>query len=189
MNKARLEAFSDGVFAIVITLLILNIRLPETDYAHLLQALTSLLPTVTAYAMSFFVIGLYWVAHHALFRNLAKADGTILWLNIVALLFISFLPFPASLLGKYPFQTIPIVIYGLNLIATNLMGFIMVVYLHYHPELAAPHFNIKKQVSRYAFVNGFYFFAVVVSFVFPMFSYFIFIGVLASLVIYYAKTS
>src|SRR4051812_17865526 len=104
MNKNRVEAFSDGVFAIVITLLILDIRLPEVDAAHLPGALRDALPHIVAYVMSFVIIGVYWISHHHALQRLVRVDGVLLWLNMLLLLFVSFLPFPTSMLGRYPRQ-------------------------------------------------------------------------------------
>ena len=74
MKKSRLEAFSDGVFAIVITLLILDIRFPEVDYSQFAATLTSVLPRILAYVMSFIIIGLYWVIHHNSMHVMKKTD-------------------------------------------------------------------------------------------------------------------
>lgn len=104
MNKTRLEAFSDGVFAIVITLLILEIHLPEVDYSQLGHALIELLPRIFAYVMSFAVIGLYWVGHHQSSLLVKEIDGVFLWLNVLLLLLISFLPFPTALMGRFRFS-------------------------------------------------------------------------------------
>ena len=81
MQKSRLEAFSDGVFAIVITLLILDIRFPEVPYSQFGQTLLSLLPRILAYVMSFILIGLYWVVHHNSLHGMKKTDRGFLWLN------------------------------------------------------------------------------------------------------------
>ena len=97
MEKSRLEAFSDGVFAIVITLLILDIRFPEVEYSQFAATLVSVLPRILAYVMSFIIIGLYWVIHHNSMHAIKKTDRGFLWLNILLLLCVSFIPFPTSL--------------------------------------------------------------------------------------------
>src|SRR5512147_2765654 len=127
MEKSRLEAFSDGVFAIVITLLILDIRFPEVDYSQFATALFTLLPRILMYVMSFIIIGLYWISHHNSMQVVKKIDRNFLWLNILLLLCVSFIPFPTSLVGRYPFQAGPIIIYGLTLITCDVIGYIMVV--------------------------------------------------------------
>ena len=190
MEKARLEAFSDGVFAIVITLLILEIRLPEVDYAHLPQALREVLPRIMAYVMSFFIIGLYWVSHHNSMHPLKKVDRGFLWLNMLLLLFVSFLPFPTSLLGRYPFRALPIVLYGGSLIACNGIGFLMMLYVRYHPELAGPDYAEKyfrRQLPIYAMVNGSYLVGMALAPVAPGISYGIYGAVVISLIVFLTK--
>jgi uncharacterized membrane protein len=174
MEKSRLEAFSDGVFAIVITLLILDIRIPEVDYAHLGAALREVLPRILAYAVSFIIIGLYWVSHHNAMQPIRKIDRNFLWMNILLLLFVSFIPFPTSLLGRYPFRALPIMIYGLTLVACNAVGFSMQWYVRHHPHLAIPDYAriiFRPQVTVYATVNGLYLLAVALAPVEPLISY------------------
>lgn len=141
MTKSRLEAFSDGVFAIVITLLILDIRFPDVPYIQIIEALSSVVPRILAYVLSFIIIGLYWVSHHNSVYVMKKTDRGFVWLNMLLLLCVSFIPFPTSLLGRYPFEAWPIIIYGITLITCNAVAYIMVVYVHYHPQLAVAGFN------------------------------------------------
>ncbi|MDD2341319.1 MAG: TMEM175 family protein [Tolumonas sp.] len=98
MNTNRLEAFSDGVMAIAITLLILEIKVPDTT-TPLLQGLLSLWPSYFAYSVSFIVIGAIWINHHVMFNLIARIDQKILLLNTLQLLFVSFLPFPTAVLA------------------------------------------------------------------------------------------
>ncbi len=100
MGTGRLEAFSDGVFAIAITLLILEIRVPPHSH-ELGHALLHIWPSYLAYATSFFSIGVMWVNHHAIFRKLARADHTLLFLNTLLLLVVAFVPFPTRLVAEY----------------------------------------------------------------------------------------
>ena len=190
MEKSRLEAFSDGVFAIVITLLILDIRFPDVAYSEFKTSLVSLLPRILAYVMSFIIIGLYWVVHHTSMHAIKKTDRGFLWLNILLLLFVSFIPFPTSLLGRYPFQAWPIIIYGFTLIASNVVGYIMLVYVWYHPHLAIPDFSIKymrQHTPVYIFVNGSYLGAILLAHSFPLLSYLIYIVVIVSLIVFLPK--
>ena len=191
MTKHRLEMFSDGVFAIVITILILNIHLPdETNTQHLGQAVRDLFPNVLAYVISFVLIGLYWIAHHISFHHIHKVNGVFLWLNMLLLLFVSFMPFPASLLGKYPLQPVPLMIYGINLIAANFMGFCMTWYTCMHQELLTEPFlfkDFRKQFPIYGFVNGLYLVAIFIAPYFPIVSYIIYIAMALFLVFFYAK--
>lgn len=104
-DPARVEAFSDGVLAIVITLLVLELKLPpgtgDSDGA-LLAALAELLPRLAAWVVSFLFVLVFWVSHHALFAGLARVDRGLLWLNGLFLLAISFTPFPTGLAGEHP---------------------------------------------------------------------------------------
>jgi len=98
MDTNRLEAFSDGVFAIAITLLVLEIKVPQSG-APLGGELLSLWPSYFAYAVSLFVIGAIWINHHAMFDHIVRADHRLLLLNTFHLMFIAFLPFPTAVLA------------------------------------------------------------------------------------------
>lgn len=191
MNNARVEAFSDGVFAIVITLLILEIRVPEVDPTHLAEALGMLLPRIAAYVMSFGVIGLYWVGHHRTLHLVSKTDGVLLWLNLLYLLVVSFMPFPTALLGRYPLQPLPIVIYAVNLIAANLTGLLSVLYVMGKPDLRnhALTINRPQLAVIYLFVNGSYGLAIAICGIAPIVSYLIFATVLLLLIGFYATSA
>lgn len=98
----RLEAFSDGVFAIAITLLILEIKVPHLEAGESLsKALLQLWPSYGAYAFSFWVIGIFWVNHHSFFKLFRRVDHGFLLLNVLFLAMISFIPFPTSVLAEY----------------------------------------------------------------------------------------
>ncbi len=98
----RIEAFSDGVFAIAITLLIIEIGVPHvTGDESLSEALGDLWPSYGAYVLSFVMIGIYWVNHHSLFRLFVRTDHFFLMLNVFFLMAIAFLPFPTAVLGEY----------------------------------------------------------------------------------------
>lgn len=99
MGKARLEAFSDGVFAIAITLLVLTIPTPD-DYHHLGDALTEQWPAYAAYLVSFAVIGIMWVNHHSLIGHFARLDRNAVYLNLVLLATVVFVPYPTGIFGE-----------------------------------------------------------------------------------------
>jgi uncharacterized membrane protein len=190
MEKSRLEAFSDGVFAIVITLLILDIRFPEVDYSQFRVTLMSLLPRILAYVMSFIIIGVYWVTHHNSMHAMRKTDRNFLWLNILLLLCVSFIPFPTSLLGRYPFRAGPIVIYGITLIVCNAVGYLMILYVWYHPHLAVAEFSktyIRGHTPVYILVNALYLGAILAAHRFPLLSYLIYIVVVIFLIVLLPK--
>ncbi len=104
----RVEAFSDGVLAIVITLLVLEISVPgvQGGDAELWRSLAHMLPVIGAWVVSFLFVLVFWVSHHYLFASLAKVDRGVFWLNGLFLLFISFTPFPTALQARYP-GTVP----------------------------------------------------------------------------------
>ncbi len=173
MKKNRLESFSDGVFAIVITLLVLSIKIPTVSYRDLPDDLIALLPSIGVYVLSFILIGMYWVFHHYTFRMLREVDGVLIWLNILFLLFLSFLPFPTTLMGRYPFQAVPVLIYGINLILSNLTGFFGIIYLHRNPQLASDEYSqqaYKSQMRTYLVVNGLYILCLGVTLILPKIS-------------------
>jgi uncharacterized membrane protein len=97
----RLEAFSDGVIAIAITLLVLNIKVPNARSGQLLDSLANQWPSYVAFVLSFVVIGIMWVSHHSMFERIAQVDRGLLFVNLTLLLGIAFLPFPTSLLANY----------------------------------------------------------------------------------------
>jgi len=99
LSKGRLEAFSDGVFAIAITLLVLTISQP-TNYSDLGSQLWDRWPAVAAYVVSFAVIGIMWLNHHAVFGALERVDRTLVYLNLALLLTVVFVPYPTGVLGE-----------------------------------------------------------------------------------------
>src|SRR4051794_19079406 len=101
-ETGRVEAFSDGVFAIAITLLVLDVRVPEDlEHGGLWRALGHIWPSYAGYAVSFFAIGIMWVNHHDLFSTVARVDRRLLFLNLAILGLIGFLPFPTAILARF----------------------------------------------------------------------------------------
>jgi len=110
----RLEAFSDGVFAIAITLLVLELRPPTT--LPLGPQLRAMVPQIGAYAAAFLVVGMAWIGHHGLFHLLRRMNKTLIWLNMGLLLCISFVPFPTMVLGLDPLDPVAIRLFALTMI-------------------------------------------------------------------------
>jgi uncharacterized membrane protein len=108
----RIEFFSDAVFAIAMTLLVLDIRLPDIKADQLNHELRELLPQMFAYALSFLVISLNWISHHRKFRVIVGFDDVLTRLNLLLLFLIAFLPFPTSVLSKFGSQTSAVVLYA-----------------------------------------------------------------------------
>jgi TMEM175 potassium channel family protein len=113
MNKARLEAFSDGVIAVIITILVLELKVPHGAEA---SALLPLLPVFLSYVLSFVLVGIYWNNHHHMFHAVHHVDGDILWANLHLLFWLSLFPFTTAWMGENHFATLPVAIYGLVLL-------------------------------------------------------------------------
>jgi TMEM175 potassium channel family protein len=123
----RLEAFSDGVFAIAITLLVIEIAVPHAEAGRLGSALAAQWPSYAAYAVSFAVIGIMWVNHHGLLDLVERVDRPLLFLNLLLLMFVAFIPFSTALLAEYllhpaPDSSVAAAVYSSNAVA-NAIGF------------------------------------------------------------------
>lgn len=159
MNKNRLEAFTDAVIAIIITLLVLEIKIPEVEYDQLLNQIIHILPHISAYIMSFLLIWMYWVFHHYLFGYVRKVDWVFLWLNLIFLLWFSLMPISTAMIGIYPGQTIPLLLYISNIIFVNLLWYANTYYLYKNENLKEETFNkdvMKQQNMTYLIVNSIY---------------------------------
>jgi uncharacterized membrane protein len=110
MGKGRLEAFSDGVFAIIITIMVLELKVPHGDD---LSSLKPLLPVFLSYVLSFVNIGLYWNNHHHLFQAVTRINGRVLWMNLLLLFWLSMFPFMTAWMGENHFSTWPVALYGI----------------------------------------------------------------------------
>jgi uncharacterized membrane protein len=135
-NPARVLALSDGVFAIIITLLVLEVHVPELTQGHTLnEALAELRPSLTAFVISFVLAGMYWVAHRDLFALIRRTDRGLVWLNILYLLPLCLLPFGAGLIGRYEDEVVALRIYGLLLVLIALMRVVIWLYAINRPHL------------------------------------------------------
>lgn len=118
-SKARIEALTDGIFAVAMTLLVLDLRLPQvagelTD-AGLREALIGLLPKLESYVISFLVLCIFWLGHHRLMHQVRGVDHRFLWRNLLFILFITFVPFTTSLMGEHRDLDDAPLVYGVNL--------------------------------------------------------------------------
>ena len=109
MKKSRLEAFSDGVIAIIITIMVLELKIPHGDSP---ADLGPLLPVFISYILSFIYVGIYWNNHHHLWMVAEKVDGRILWANLHLLFWLSLFPFATGWMGENHFSTWPVILYG-----------------------------------------------------------------------------
>jgi uncharacterized membrane protein len=139
----RLRSFSDGVFAVVITLLIFELKVPRlqepTSGTELVHAIVKLSPKLLSYLISFFMVGIYWVGHRNIFDAIQRADRALLWLNNLFLLGVSFLPFPAGILGEYSSNAMALTLYGANLSTISLFLYLLFSYAARRPHLLAAH--------------------------------------------------
>lgn len=141
IETSRLEAFSDGVIAIVITLLVLEVKVPAglPDEAALWHALAHIAPVVAAWVVSFFFVLVFWVNHHYFVASLHGVDRGLLWLNGLFLLCVSATPFPTGLVGEYPGTAPPLLLLSLTMCATSLAFAGMRFYASFVGELAREH--------------------------------------------------
>mgnify|MGYP000190360943 FL=1 len=109
MKKNRLEAFSDGVLAIIITIMILEIKAPESNS---FESLKSLIPVFLSYILSFIYVGIYWNNHHHIFQAVKQVNGSVLWGNLFLLFWLSLIPFATSWIGSQHFSAVPMSLYG-----------------------------------------------------------------------------
>ena len=123
MTKARLEAFSDGVIAILITIMVLSLGVPHGSD---LAALAQVAPNVVAYVLSFMFLGIYWNNHHHLLQAARRVDGRVLWANLHLLFWLSLIPFCAAWIGETSLAPTPMAVYGLVLLMAALAYFVLV---------------------------------------------------------------
>ncbi|CAN5796248.1 TMEM175 family protein [soil metagenome] len=125
-DDRRITALADSVFAIVMTLLVLGVAVPEVPEEEIADRLMLevllLWPLIATYVVSFLFLGIYWMGHHTQFHFMRAVDTTTLWINIVFLMFVCLIPFTTRLAGTYDGQEIALVLYGANLIAISLIA-------------------------------------------------------------------
>jgi uncharacterized membrane protein len=167
MNKGRLEAFSDGVIAIIITIMVLELRIPEgSDWA----ALRELAPTFLSYVLSFIFLGIYWNNHHHLWQVAKKVNGPILWANLHLLFWLSLVPFVTGWMGENDFAQLPVALYGGVLWMSGLAYYILtrtMLTLHGRDSLIATALESKSKEMISLVAYGL---AIVISFVNTAFS-------------------
>jgi uncharacterized membrane protein len=122
MSKGRLEAFSDGVIAIIITIMVLELKVPQQAG---LAALRPLVPIFFSYALSFVFLGIYWSNHHHLFQATQHVDGSVLWANLHLLFWLSLTPFVTGWMGENEFAAWPVALYGAVMLFAAVAYFIL----------------------------------------------------------------
>jgi TMEM175 potassium channel family protein len=164
MSRGRLEAFSDGVIAILITIMVLELRTPTgTD----LEALRPLAPVLLSYVLSFVNLGIYWNNHHHLLQAATRVDGRVLWANLLLLFWLSLFPFGTAWMGENQFAPIPTAIYGVILLlagaAYYLLERVLISVDGQSPALAAAVGSDRKGIVSLVV----YVFAVPIALAFP----------------------
>ncbi|MEO7763888.1 MAG: TMEM175 family protein [Ferruginibacter sp.] len=122
MGKGRLEAFSDGVLAIIITIMVLELKVPHGNH---LKDLKPLFPVFMSYVLSFIYIGIYWNNHHHLMQTVNKVSGLVLWSNIHLLFWLSLVPFATAWMGENHFSKWPVILYGFILMMAGVAYYIL----------------------------------------------------------------
>jgi uncharacterized membrane protein len=194
LSKGRLEALSDGIFATVMTVLVLSLSVPVITTQESSSALNAdvtanviaLGPNILGYVLSFLLLAVMWVSHHNIFHYLRKVDRTSIWLNIIFLLAVGFVPFSTALLGRYPLLQLPVIIYGVNTvgIAASMQAFLG--YSSKNGLLVAEGHDrllVQRIISRWRIGTVIYGSAIVLSFVSTAISLAIYVFVLSFLVL------
>jgi len=141
MTKTRLEAFSDAVIAIIITIMVLELQTPEGADWHALNLLT---PVFLAYVLSFFYLAIYWNNHHHLLHAMQQVSGTVLWANMHLLFWLSLIPFATGWTGEHYLEALPTAVYGVILVLAAIAYWILV-----HTIIASegPHSRVRAAVG------------------------------------------
>jgi uncharacterized membrane protein len=174
MHKGRLEAFSDGVIAIIITIMVLEFKVPATsDFS----ALYAMAPTFLSYALSFIFVGIYWNNHHHLLQVVQHVHGSTLWANLHLLFWLSLVPFATAWMGQTSYSATPVALYGVILFCASIAYFILTrVLLRHHARdsvLAKAIGNdFKGRISSVIYILG-----IALSFVRPYLGYSLYIVV------------
>ncbi len=162
LAKNRIEALADGIFAVAMTLLVLDIKSPVNLFIdsndRLFAYLQSLEHSFAMYAISFVVLAIFWIAHHLLFHYVRHVDRRLLWINMAFLLLVTFVPFSTDFLGDHGHLTLPVLVYGMNLIALGALLALQLRYLTARPSLAAPDLTpavsakMQQEIGLYALI-------------------------------------
>jgi uncharacterized membrane protein len=189
LSKNRIEALTDGIFAVVMTLLVLDISVPQISSsshsaisnvaagAELLKRIFDLWPKILSFGISFIILAIYWMAHHRQFHYIKHLDRTLIWINIIFLMAACLLPFSTSLLGGYREQEISILVYGGNSIIIALLLYIQWWYATRNHKLVDENLDpIIKGTSARRLLFGIivYLIAIGISFVYIHLSVFLF---------------
>ncbi len=170
----RIEAFSDGVIAIIVTLLVLEIKIPEFEehtLAGFLAAMTPLIPKLIGFAFSFFTVAIFWVNHHAFFHRIKHSTWRLLWHNNLLLFFLSVVPFTTGFVGDYPFDRFVVAMYAFNLFLAGLAFSLMWQYALVCSNLSEEKTSLVERRKEYmqtgVYGLALYAVAVIIAFIYP----------------------
>jgi uncharacterized membrane protein len=190
LGKERLEALTDGIFATVITVLVLSLSVPVIagggTNVEVANDLRLLAPNIIGYVLSFPLLAVLWISHHNVFHYIARVDRPLLWLNTLFLLTIGFLPFSTALVGKNLGFQLPVVIYGANIIATSICMLAILSYSSRTGLLVVPERDegvIGRIRSRWRTGPLLYLATIFLSFVNPLISFVAYIAILMFIVV------
>jgi len=171
MSKTRLESFSDAVFAVVCTLLVVSLQLPQVSGKNpehsLLISIVGMAPTFGSYVLSFALVTLYWVAHHDLMRILRSVSSGLLWMNNFFLMWLALLPFPTEMMGAYPHNETAVLFFGLITMMAAIAFISLRLYVLFERDLLAPQFDaayLRHSIRNSAIGTALYFIALLVSY-------------------------
>lgn len=174
MSKSRLEAFSDGVIAIIITIMVLELQVPHEPT---LAALTDLAPVFFSYVLSFIYLGIYWNNHHHLWQAGKHVNGRILWANLHLLFWLSLVPFATAWSGETYFAELPMAVYGFVLWMAGLAYFILVrMMISHHGKDSTLAAAIGRDIKGMISLVG-YTIAIVLAFFIPSVSFALYVAV------------
>ena len=138
LTTKRIEALHDGVFAIVMTLMVFEMKTPEgPTQAEIMNQLAALLPIFLSYVVSFMNLGVYWVGQEIIFHSITSSDRAFAWINILFLMLVTLIPFSSAMLGTHPDVQISYIIYGINLIVIGLASVWSWCYATHHHRLTS----------------------------------------------------
>jgi uncharacterized membrane protein len=194
LGKGRLEALTDGIFATVMTVLVLSLSVPviASDVtgsklsSEVFTDIEALWPDILGYVLSFLLLAVLWTSHHSVFHYVTRVDRPLLWLNTLFLLTVGFLPFSTALIGRYPEVQVPVIIYGANIIATSFCMLGILSYSARNSLLVVPEHDervLQRIRARWRTGPWIYLGAILLSFLSPLVSFAVYVGALVFLVI------
>jgi uncharacterized membrane protein len=180
MDKGRVEAFSDGVIAIIITIMVLELKAPFGDHLHDLRPV---LPAFAGYVLSFIYVGIYWTNHHHMIHAVRRVNGAVLWANLYLLFWLSMVPFVTAWMGEHPLATAPAALYGFVLLMNALAWMLLQTLLlrlegPESPLAKAIDTGLKERISPLIYLLG-----IAAAFVFAPVSIVCYVGVAAMWII------